>query len=158
MEQLLRIVSNYDRIRTIEMQKKSMHIGVIGHLGSQSAAGVTTHARSHSSLASLSSRSSVSVSLSLSHTHTCARAGRVSVSPSSHADTLPRSHTHTLLYYILCSMLFGSNVYSVRFCMRTYPRCQGVGWNILHKIHAYFLWVRTKTDSYRGGKKCRKVF
>ena len=55
-------------------------------------------------------------------------------------------------------MPFGSNVYSVRFCMPTYPRCQGVGWNILRKIHAYFLWVRTKTDSYGGGKKCRKVF
>ena len=34
----------------------------------------------------------------------------------------------------------------------------GVGWNILRKIHAYFLWVWTKTDSYGGGKKCRKVF
>ena len=58
-------------------------------------------------------------------------------------------------------MLFGSNVYSVRFCMPTYLRCQGVGWNILRKIHAYFLWgkyARTKTDSYGGGKKCRKVF
>ena len=32
------------------------------------------------------------------------------------------------------SLLFGSNVYSVRFCMPTYLRCQGVGWNILRKI------------------------
>ena len=53
------------------------------------------------------------------------------------------------------SLLFGSNVYSVRFCMPTYLGCQGVGWNILRKIHAYFLWVRTKSDSYGGGKKSK---
>ena len=43
-------------------------------------------------------------------------------------------------------------------CMLAYPRCQGVRWNILRKIHAYFLWLRTKTASYGRGKKCRKVF
>ena len=32
------------------------------------------------------------------------------------------------------SLLFGSNVYSVRFCMPAYLRYQGVGWNILRKI------------------------
>ena len=62
------------------------------------------------------------------------------------------------MHAIWChSMPFGHNVYSLRFCMSTYCRCQGVGWNILRKIHAYFLWVRTKTDSYGDGKKCSKV-
>ena len=35
---------------------------------------------------------------------------------------------------VLCSLLFGSNVYSVRFCMPAYLRYQGVGWNIVRKI------------------------
>ena len=54
-------------------------------------------------------------------------------------------------------MPFGSNVYSVRFCMPAYSRCQGVGWNILRRIHAYpFGYGRkpTPTGVVRNVGKC----
>ena len=64
------------------------------------------------------------------------------------------------MHAIWChSMPFGHNVYSLRFCMPTYCRCQGVGWNILRKIHAMHTSFgygrkRTPTGMGRNVAKC----